>query len=526
MPSSPPALLGKIGPPRPSHLSKLGLSRLDILPEHLSRFPVVEIPVDQLGLFALDPGKHKQVLRFSVFDPDRHHVHRTASQEWSLGDLVSEAVRSYGEPVRAAQVLEQQMPGLAAPQIVLTPQASRPDQLCVPVDMRPFGGRPCTLLLQAGAPAAEVIQAAMSTCPQGPSFLVPPQAGRDLFLLDARGQVWHDLPTDLSQLQWLRIAGVGPLDVMAMEEDFTAPGAAFPAGTTTATSTWVGHSVVEHVSFVMAGLGITLRLHPQHVSQVRIADSIADLIMALARQRAMPPRARLVLTAAQPNPLTRRHVTILFVLYPDDDRRHIILDPSSDGSMAQSISVDARTYPEELVAAAQTREGYIACVNGCPQAACRRVLSNGDYTQVIRSASEHRVAPTDWFFELFPELRLLAFPVEIPRLQRATANPLEPMVQTVVRDAFLRYLRQRLADRDRVMGQPAADTQAVIVQGAAHAPALLYVPGRICPVLQEVEEALQATGLFADGTTFAGTPAISLTNTPPFSCRSHRGCRI
>ena len=377
VPSDPPALLGKIGPPRPSHISKLGLARVDILPAHLSQYPVVEIPVDQLGLFALDPGKRKQIMRFSVFDQDRHHVHRTASQEWSLGDLVSEAIRSYGEPVRSAQVLEQYMPGLATPQIVLTPQSSRPNELCVPVDMRPFGGRPCTLLLQAGAQAADVIRAALHTCPQGPIFLPPSHDGRDIHLLDARGQVWHELPHDLSQLQWLRISGPGPLEVMAMEEDFTAPSAFPPMGTTTATSTWVGHSVVEHVSFVLTGMGITMRLHPQHVSQVRIADSIADLVMALARQRAMPPRARLVLTAGQPHPLTRRHVTILLLLYPDDHRRHVVLDPSSDGSMAQSISVDARTCPEELVAAVQAREGYVAMVNGCPQAASRRVLYNG-----------------------------------------------------------------------------------------------------------------------------------------------------
>ena len=516
MPSDPPALLGKIGPPRPSHISKLSLARVDVLPTHLSQYPVAEIPVDQLGLYALDPGKCRQIMRFSVFDQDRHHVHRTASQEWSLSDLVSEAIRSYHEPVRSAQVLEQHMPGLATPQIVLTPQSSRPNELCVPIDMRPFGGRPCTLLLQAGSQAADVVRTALHACPHGPIFLPPSHDGRDLHLLDARGQVWHELPHDLSQLQWLRISGTGPLEVLTTEEDFMSPSASLPMGTTTATSTWVGHSVVEHVSFVLTGMGITIRLHPQHVSQVRIADSIADLVMALARQRAMPPRARLVLTAGQPHPQTRRHVTILLLLYPEDHRRHVVLDPSSDGSMAQSISVDAQTCPEELVAAAQAREGYVAVVNGCPQAASRRVLYNGDYTQVVRMPAQHRVAPTDWFYELFPELRWLAFPIVIPRLERATLNPLEPMVQTVVRDAFLRYLRQRFAERAQSMGQPAADTQAVIVHGAAHAPALLYVPGRICPVLSEVEEALQATGLFAEGTTFADSCQLTHQHAPLF----------
>ncbi|OLP77308.1 hypothetical protein AK812_SmicGene42640 [Symbiodinium microadriaticum] len=515
-PTDPPALLGKLGPPRPSHISKLGLARIDLIPAHLLQYPVVEIPVDQLGLFALDPGKPRQVMRFSVFDPDRHHVHRTASQEWSLADLVSEAIRSYGEPVRAAQVLEQQMPGVASPQIVLTPQSARPNELCVPIDMRPFGGRPCTMLLQAGAQAADVIRAALQACPRGPAFLPPFHDERGLYFLDARGQVWHELPHDLSQLQWLRVSSAGPLDVLTAEEDFVAQGALPSAGPTTATSTWVGHSVVEHVSFVLTGMGITLRLHPQHVSQVRIIDSVADLTMALARQRAMPPRARLVLTAGQPHPQTRRHVTILLLLYPEDHRRHVVLDPSSDGSMAQSISVDARTCPEELVAAAQAREGYVAFVNGCPQAASRRVLYNGDYTQVVRMPAQHRVAPTDWFYELFPELRLLAFPIVIPRLERATANPLEPMVQTVVRDAFVRYLRQRFEERTQAVGQPAADTQAVIVQGAAHTPALLYVPGRICPVLSEVEDALRATGLFAEGTTFADSCHLTHQHAPLF----------
>ncbi|CAE7443963.1 unnamed protein product, partial [Symbiodinium sp. CCMP2456] len=488
------------------------------MPEHLSRYPVAEIPVDQLGLFALDPGQERQAMRYSVFDRQRHHVHRLAAQSWSISDLVSEAIRSCSEGTKAAQVLELHLPGVATPQIVLTPATATQQQLCVPIDMRPFGGRPCTLLLTAGAPSQDVIQQALQTCPAGPVFLPPAQDGRDLFLVDARGQVWYELPADLSQLQWLRISGQQPLDALVTEQDFFAPSAhaVRTAASSTTTSTWVGHSVVEHVSFVMAGLGITIRLHPQHVSQVSVPDSIADLVMALARQRALPPRTRIVLTAAQPHPLTRKHVTILFLLFPEDHRRHVILDPSADGSMAQSISIDPNSRPEELVAAAQAREGYIATVNGCPRAASRRVLYNGDYTQVVQRPRDHRVAPTDWFYELYPDLRLFAFPVEIPRLQRATATPLDPTVQTLVRDAFLRYLRQRMTDRRQVMGQPAADTQAVVVQGAAHAPALLFVPGRICPVLQEVEEALTATGLFEEGTTFADSCELTHQHAPLF----------
>ena len=397
-PGEPPALLGREGPPRPSAISKMGASAVAVLPEYLSRYPVNEIPVDQLGLFGLEAGHPRRLLRFSVFDRLRHHQHRTAAYEWSLQDLVTEAVRAAGERVKTVQVLTSHVPDLAVPQLVLTPADSAPGQLCVPLDLRPHGGRPCTLLLSPGTAAPDVIAAAFRQCPGVP--LLTPDALDDFFLMDAQGQVWDELPADLGQLQWLRVQRTTEDEDMLEEVEFRPFGAPMytvlesTAGTTTEV---LGHEQVQQITLVLAGLGITVRLHPQLLGHMRVEDSLSDLVLALARQRRLPPRSRVVLAATQPHPLSIQHVTIVFTLYPEDDRRHILLDSSADGSMVQSMAVDARTRPEEMVASAQARQGYVAVVNGVTQAAVRRCLYHGDYVQVVQNpqGGAHRLALSD-----------------------------------------------------------------------------------------------------------------------------------
>ena len=515
-PHSPPALLGREGPARPTDLSKLGLSRVEVLPEDLARYPVCEIPVDQLGLYALEPGHARRVLKYSVLDRQRHHSQRTAAYGWSLSDLVSEAIRSSEESVRTAQVLTCLMPNLVAPQIVLTPAEAGPHQLCVPIDLRPLGGRPCTLLLAAGTAASEVITEAFRRCPGGPLFTPQAEDGRAYFLMDAQGNVWEELPGDLSQLQWLRIASNRPADLMQQDIQFGPGIAAVPPHTTLSTTWMLEQQQVQTVSFILAGLGITVRLHPQHISQARVADSVGDLVMAIARQRSLPQRARIILAAAQPMPLQIQHVALIFIIYPEDGRRHVILDPSGDGSMANSISVDDTSRPEELIGDAQRRQGFVAAVNGITQAAVRRAICTGDYVQVVQHPRLHRVSPTDWYYQIFPDLRLFAFPIEIPRLQRATAEPLNTVLQTQVRDGFLRYLRARLDQRADEMGRPSVDRQPVIVQGPHHAPALLYVPGRILRTLTEAEDDIIRTGLFMPGTSFADSCQLTHEHAPLF----------
>ncbi|CAE7809930.1 unnamed protein product [Symbiodinium sp. CCMP2592] len=206
----------KQGPSRPSDISKICIGSVTVLPEHLARYPVVETPVDQIGLFALEPGHSRSILRFSVFDRLRHHQQRTAANDWSLQDLATEAVRTAGERIRSVRVLTSFLPDLAVPQLVLTPAAAAFGHLCVPIDMRPHGGRPCTLLMRPGLTAQEVIELACHECPAGPAFALA-CAPRDCLILDAQGQIWDVLPADLSQLQWLRIQPTGGPDAAQAE---------------------------------------------------------------------------------------------------------------------------------------------------------------------------------------------------------------------------------------------------------------------------------------------------------------------
>ncbi|CAE7734509.1 unnamed protein product [Symbiodinium sp. CCMP2592] len=218
-----PRSLGKSGPARPSDISRICAGPDTVLPEHLALYPVNAISVDQMGLFAIEPGHSRNPLRFSVFDRLRHHQQRTAANDWTLQDLVTEAVRTAGERIRSVHILTSFLPDLAVPQLVLTPADAAMGHLCVPIDTRPHGGRPCTLLMRPGITAQEVIELACQNCPAGPAFALACEP-RDCFLVDAQGHIWDELPADLSQLQWLRIQPTGGQD-------------AAPATSTTSTTT-------------------------------------------------------------------------------------------------------------------------------------------------------------------------------------------------------------------------------------------------------------------------------------------------
>ncbi|CAE7761117.1 unnamed protein product [Symbiodinium sp. CCMP2456] len=66
------------------------------------------------------------------------------------------------------------------------------------------------------------------------------------------------------------------------------------------------------------------------------------------------------------------------------------------------------------------------------------------------------------------------------------------------------------------MGRPSVDRQPVIVQGPHHAPALLYVPGRILRTLTEAEDDIIRTGLFMPGTSFADSCQLTHEHAPLF----------
>ena len=123
-------LLGKLGPPLPFDMLKLGLTRVGILAgvtchgTQLSRCRRINS-----AILPWTPATQRKFVNLPVLDRARHHAQRAASQAWSINDLVSEAIRSCSD--HATQVLEQNMPGLAVPQIVLTSTAAGPNQLCV-----------------------------------------------------------------------------------------------------------------------------------------------------------------------------------------------------------------------------------------------------------------------------------------------------------------------------------------------------------------------------------------------------------
>ena len=138
-----PTVKARPGPRRPSMLSYMLASQIELLPTELTG-PLPDLPVDELQAVIAAP-QAGDAGRYTVCEPRQNVFHRNAGPHWSPQDYLADSASSVHYVVRQARFHRQPLPNLALPQVVLTPVWAEPGHQAVVVDLRPIEGGLCTV---------------------------------------------------------------------------------------------------------------------------------------------------------------------------------------------------------------------------------------------------------------------------------------------------------------------------------------------------------------------------------------------
>ncbi|CAE7250185.1 unnamed protein product [Symbiodinium sp. KB8] len=192
------------------HEIPFNLLHVHLVPDGLRQPYGARVPASQLRLFSqLDPAaKDNKPVTFLMMVKGYPPVTLQGGRQWSLLDFASYAASQLDEPVRRVQLLTTSVPGIQEPQVVVTEGDANIDLAAVetvlPVDLRGFGAGVLPTALSPGMTcedvlrAVQLLDASLQTTLSGVST-------SDLFLQDAQGQVYEELPAHLLHMQWLAV---------------------------------------------------------------------------------------------------------------------------------------------------------------------------------------------------------------------------------------------------------------------------------------------------------------------------------
>ena len=342
---APPGLLGQMRPPRPSEIAHIRLRAVDAQPASLLQYPLSEVPLGQLKVLSKPDDSEGSIRRYTCLDRLFHVATRRAAEDWTLADYVADAISSNPENVRSARVLLPPLANLHEPQVVLTASALPLGHFVIPIDMRALGGKICCLEARPFMDGQDLINTLMQACGRPPALAIQAAHAHALFLQDPLGQVWEQLPGDISELGWLRLQ----LDFTRLPAELLAD--LRPAGGTTSTTTGALPLVSQgtNVVFMLTGCGATIWSIPQLISTVNVQQNIQELVQALGLRGTIPERAQLQVTAACPLSRVAGVSTVTLLCHPADDDVHIVYDASTDGSLAHAMTVNPGTMPRDVM---------------------------------------------------------------------------------------------------------------------------------------------------------------------------------
>eukprot|EP00439_Symbiodinium_sp_Y106_P044491 s472_g5.t1 len=346
---------------------------------------------------------------------------------------------------------------------MLTASALPLGHFVVPIDMRALGGKICCLETRPFMDASDLINTLMQACGRPPAIAIQAAHAQALSLQDPLGQVWEQLPADVSELGWLRLQ----LDYTRLPADLLAELRPAPGTTSTTTGALPLVSQGPNVVFMLTECGATIWSIPQLMSTVNAQQNIQELAQALGLRGTIPELAQLQVTAACPLSRVAGVSTVTLLGHPADGDVHIVYDASTDGSLAHAMTVNPGTMPRDVMMPAQLDRGLIVTVNGVPMTAQHRPLVTGDLVQLIANPDIFTAVPTMHFTREVHRLRFLAFPMRMPRMRRpATAHVPEWQAQTTT--GLQLFYEARFLEHREIFGVPDADTTPVYVVGSQH----------------------------------------------------------
>ncbi|CAE7243520.1 unnamed protein product, partial [Symbiodinium necroappetens] len=484
-PRDPPTLLRALAPV--DACSSHSLAGIQVLPAHLASQSLSTISAADLCLYAPAAPADDGTRPFTVFVLGNSPIIRTADPQWLMCRFLTEAMSISDQAVRQVQFLPLSMPDLPTPQFVITPTASLPGTIILPIDARELGGSICTVAVSEGEPGHSIMSSVATAQPNILQAIQALLAFDAVFLQDAAGQVWDSGPPESAASSWLALR----CDQARLQQ---APPSLrrmiAPATTSTTTAAYAAHGPEPILTVVLAGGGLLLRSVPLPLSQEPVISVAASMPRSAA---------------------SSHHHMIGFIVteMEDADREVVILqDPSMDGSLLSAVAIDRGTFIESMVAPAQARRGFAAALNGAPQDGARRHLITGDFIQIYQRPLAARTWPVAHMYSILPALRLFALPIRLPGARSFLGRLPANADRGQARRDLLQVIELRMLEQAMDLGEPGPGGYPVVVMGPAHVPMMVYVP-EASPSHEATMRFLTYSGLFTPGTTYAATTALS-----------------
>ncbi|CAE7814113.1 unnamed protein product [Symbiodinium sp. CCMP2592] len=186
------------------------------------------VPVQQAGLLT-EAEIAAQGRQYTVFEFQRRPRVRPFGSTWSLQDIVTDAIRSSGAPVRHVRVLDPALAGYPLPQLVLTRREAPAASRAIPCDLRHFARDVVTAEIPPQVLLAALPDLVRAGAPAPTLFTFPTGA---VAWQDEVGRIQHEPQTPSGGWQWLCLIA-GQIPIPAGQG---AQAAAVTAGTTLTTT--------------------------------------------------------------------------------------------------------------------------------------------------------------------------------------------------------------------------------------------------------------------------------------------------
>ncbi|OLQ10081.1 hypothetical protein AK812_SmicGene6223 [Symbiodinium microadriaticum] len=131
----------------PSDISYMRAAAVRILPGDLDHSQLTW-PMPSLPLALQSASEETGTSRFTVFEAGSRPRLKACGPDWTLQDIIAEAVANALQPVRAVQLIANPIEGLPRPQVTLTYLRAPPLALAVPLDFRRTHGWIITVNLE------------------------------------------------------------------------------------------------------------------------------------------------------------------------------------------------------------------------------------------------------------------------------------------------------------------------------------------------------------------------------------------
>ncbi|CAE6973415.1 unnamed protein product [Symbiodinium sp. CCMP2592] len=424
---------------------------------------------------------------FTVLSWHQDPKRLTAGMSWSLHQLAVVAqAAAWDDVIRAIHVVQSPLPGLASPQLVLTPANVTAPWRVLPIDLRPIGGSVFPVPVEPEMHIQDIFESILPFTTTDVAVQLRLQGESAPFLQDQLGAVLTSLPASIEHLEWIAVRTRGG-----------HPSCGAGGCGTTSTTTLMRLREDERLSFTLVHGPKVLRTSPQLATAARPEQALALLVGTYARQTRLPDTGTIHMLHAFPL-REEGNFMVPFVLARGlEDTIAVIIDTTLNGRGMYSIEAPVGTWAEQLLTQAQKEQELTFLCNGMPLHAVRRPLEMGDYLQLvhINTLGQPSVTPATYLMHCVQSLRLWSLPVAFPPLAHVK-GPLGTELAERNNRAFIRFFQELANRRLDIFGRFEHGCNSLWLLSARHPPFQFAIASPYRPTLEEAQEVFRASGIF------------------------------